>query len=315
MLRNPTGLKLWPLLWLLVSTSSAQASAPMGSIVGSGGEGVTAASGQVTSAAPLNSTDPTEDGADDRCPPDLTQQPAQRGAPPGLSLQLPPTVTAGTSVKVSVTARHPAGDLDCGYNGTLHISSSDAGALLPADIRLTDGSATFALIFTSAGSHSVTATDTQESATTTRSAEVTVTAAAATRFSLGAPTHVAAGVPFVVTVIALDGFDNIARHYGGTLHLVSSDGAATLPMDTTLTDGCGSFTLSLATLGDQFLTATDNIATTGSSMPIRVAMPTASSGMVLESTAALLDSCNNHADNPANALHFDHHGDATAAYR
>ena len=50
------------------------------------------------------------------------------------------------------------------------------------------------------------------------------------------------GTPFNFTVTALDPFNNTATGYGGTVHFTSSDGAAALPANSTLTNGTGTFT-------------------------------------------------------------------------
>ena len=62
-------------------------------------------------------------------------------------------------------------------------------------------------------------------------------------------------VPFVVT--ALDQGNHTATGYTGTVHFSSSDGNATLPANSTLTNGVGAFSATLRTAGTQTLTATD----------------------------------------------------------
>src|SRR5688500_19663813 len=51
---------------------------------------------------------------------------------------------------------------DTGYAGSVHFTSNDtsAGVALPADSTLTDGQATFAATLTTAGSQTITGTDT-----------------------------------------------------------------------------------------------------------------------------------------------------------
>ena len=58
------------------------------------------------------------------------------------------------------------------------------------------------------------------------SANVTVNPAAASQFSISAPAGVTAGVPFSVTVTALDPFGNVATGYTGTVHFTKSDSGA-----------------------------------------------------------------------------------------
>src|SRR5205823_5506349 len=83
-------------------------------------------------------------------------------------------------------------------------------------------------------------------------------AAAATHFTVSAPSSATAGSAFSFTVTGLDQFNNTATGYTGTVHFTSSDGQASLPADTTLTNGVGGFSATLRTAGNQTLTATDS---------------------------------------------------------
>ncbi len=86
-----------------------------------------------------------------------------------------------------------------------------------------------------AGNQTITATDTQSSSNTGTTNNVSVSAGAATHFvgqCLGTAT---AGTAFNFTVTALDAFNNTATGYSGMVHFTSSDGAASLPADVTLT--------------------------------------------------------------------------------
>ena len=75
-----------------------------------------------------------------------------------------------------------------------------------------------------------------------------------------------------MTVTALDAFGNTARSYPGTVHFSSSDPAAVLPSNSTLTNGVGAFSVTLKTSGSQTITATDTVSSsiTGVSAPIAV---------------------------------------------
>jgi hypothetical protein len=85
--------------------------------------------------------------------------------------------------------------------------------------------------------------------------------ASATAFVLSAPASTLAGMPFTLTVTAVDAFGQVAIGYGGTIHCRSSDPAAKLPADYTFTvgdNGVHVFVgLVLRTKGRQSLTATD----------------------------------------------------------
>jgi hypothetical protein len=79
-----------------------------------------------------------------------------------------------------------------------------------------------------------------------------------THFVLSAPASAQAGQPFSFTVTAKDSMGNTVTGYVGTVHFTSSDGAAVLPADSTLTGGVGTFSATFNTAGTQALTAADN---------------------------------------------------------
>src|SRR5262249_3799169 len=59
----------------------------------------------------------------------------------------------------------------------------------------------------------------------------------ATHFSVTAPAVASPGTAFNFTVTALDPMNNTVPGYTGTVHFTSTDGAAALPANTTLTNG------------------------------------------------------------------------------
>jgi hypothetical protein len=97
--------------------------------------------------------------------------------------------------------------------------------------------------------------------------EVTVTsdctsAAAAMLSVTGITDPITAGASSDVTVTALDGSGDVATGYTGTVAFMSSDGAATLPVNYTFTGSDGGIHVflggvTLATVGEQSVTATD----------------------------------------------------------
>ena len=82
-------------------------------------------------------------------------------------------------------------------------------------------------------------------------------AGAATQFSVVATAIEQTGVPFAVTVTALDATGATATAYSGTVVISSSDGAATLPATAGLTNGVGTFQVTLHTVGNFTVSATD----------------------------------------------------------
>jgi hypothetical protein len=173
-----------------------------------------------------------------------------------LKVELPPTATAGHSVDFDVTAVDDYGNTTPSYVDFVHFSSGDPDATLPANGPLTDGSGTFPVTFKTAGNQGVIATDTVTPSITGSDGGV-ISADAATHLVVDAPPTATGGQPFNVSVTATDAYGNTDKAYSGTVHLSSSDGAAVLPADSTLTNGTKTFGVTLTTTGNQTVTATD----------------------------------------------------------
>src|SRR5262249_14934909 len=113
------------------------------------------------------------------------------------------------------------------YRGTVHLTSTDGSATLPADYTFTAGDAgshTFApgVTFASVGSQTLTATDAASSSVT--GSESAVGAADAGRgVRLERSFTWVAGRPDTVTVSALDDLGHVDPDYRGTVELTSSD--------------------------------------------------------------------------------------------
>jgi glucose/arabinose dehydrogenase/uncharacterized protein YaiE (UPF0345 family) len=195
---------------------------------------------------------------------------------PATSLQVdaPASVPAGTPFDITVTARNAAGHVAPGYTGAVTFTTTDPnlGVVLPANYTFTaadDGMHTFTAggtLFT-AGNQPLTATDTSAGAVT-GTGGVTVTPAPADHFFVSAPASAVSGMPFDVTVVALDFYGNIDSNYQGTVAFSTTDPGAgvVLPADYTFTasdGGVHTFTdtglgeTTLVTLDDQTLRATD----------------------------------------------------------
>jgi hypothetical protein len=71
----------------------------------------------------------------------------------------PAAAVTGTPFPVTVTALDPFGNTATSYSGTVHFTSSDAAAALPADAALSSGSGVFQVTLKTAGSQTITATD------------------------------------------------------------------------------------------------------------------------------------------------------------
>jgi hypothetical protein len=183
---------------------------------------------------------------------------------------------AGTPFDVTVTVQDSYGDTLTGYTGTIHFSSADPNATLPADYTFQPsdaGQVTFsggATLYT-AGTEDVTVTDTANSQIT-GTTNVNVVAGSAVAFNVIATPTSPSGTPFDVTVVAVDAYGNTDTNYAGTIHFTTSDmdPGVVLPPDYTFqSSDAGMVTFfsgaTLITSGSQTITVTDvNSGITGS---------------------------------------------------
>src|SRR5207302_304547 len=138
----------------------------------------------------------------------------------------PSTTTAGVAGSFTVTAKDPYSNIVTGYTGTIHFTSSDIQAILPANYTFTSGDAghhNFSATLKTAGSQSLTATDTVTNTITGAQTGIIVNAAAASTLVVsGFPSSITAGVPGSFTVTAKDLYSNTTAGYTGTVHFTSS---------------------------------------------------------------------------------------------
>jgi hypothetical protein len=185
----------------------------------------------------------------------------------------PSPATAGASHTFTVTAEDAYGNVASGYTGTVHFTSSDGKASLPANYTFTNADAgqhTFSATLKTAGTQSITATDTAMATLTGTDSGITVNPAAASQFILSAPASVGPGALFSLTLTVEDAYGNVVTGYTGTVHFSSSDKTATLPNNYTFTSADKgvhtSSGLVLRKKGAQKITITDtlNSSLTGS---------------------------------------------------
>ena len=130
-----------------------------------------------------------------------------------------------------------------------------------------------------------------------------------------APGIATSGGAFDVTVIAQDPYGNTDTSYAGTVAITSSDGQAVLPDDSALTDGVGTFHVTLKTAGDQSITATDTVSSgiTGSESGLAIApaaastytiAPGASDGGAVTVVVTAFDAFGNVATGYTGTVHF-----------
>jgi hypothetical protein len=221
---------------------------------------------------------------------------------------VPSTAVAGNAVAFTVTAFDANGNVATGYAGTVHLTSTDGQAVLPADYSFTatdNGTHTFTTTLKTAGGQTVTATDTQDSSVV-GSGTVTVTPGSIASLQIIPSVNQAtAGTPLAVTVTAVDAYGNIATGFTGTVHFTSSDPLAMLPADYTFTAGdygTHAFNSVLGTPGFQSLTVSDMANHTGTVSGLRVSPASflvldfpasVTAGQVTAFTVTVLDSLGN----------------------
>lgn len=186
---------------------------------------------------------------------------ASTTVPPGPATHFSvegPAPVAGFPQTFTVNARDLFNNLATSYSGTVHITSSDVQATLPGDFAVNAGSGSASATFRTSGTQTLTATDTATSMA--GEGGFIVAAGPATHFTLTLPATVDPSVAFNFDVMAKDAFENANASYTGTLHFTSSDAGATLPADSTLTNGQGTFSATLQVAhSDTSITATDTV--------------------------------------------------------
>lgn len=169
----------------------------------------------------------------------------------------PQTATAGTQFNFTVTARDQFRNLVPIYAGTVRFTSSDGQAILPPNATLSQGTAMFPATLKTAGSQTITATDTASSSITGASDKIAVAAAALSQFELTAPTNTNSGTSFAAQITAKDVYFNTLTSYSGPANISSSDSQAIIPASVAFASGIASFQATLKTAGSQTLVATD----------------------------------------------------------
>ncbi len=230
----------------------------------------------------------------------------------------PTTVNAGVPMLFTVVAEDQFGNTAANYAGTVLFSSTDSQASFATSSTLTGGTGLLAVTLRTAGTQTITATDSTNSAVTGTSNAITVNALAAQHFAISAPASSGAGNALVFTVTAEDSFDNLAAGYSGAVRFTSTDASAVLPGNTNLSGGVGTFGAVLKTAGVRTITATDAATggITGTSSPVTVLAGAAThfsvsgspsvvtAGLIVSFTVTAQDQFNNTAAGYPGTVHF-----------
>jgi hypothetical protein len=87
---------------------------------------------------------------------------------------VPSSSYVGQAVSITVSAYDQLGNSDTGYSGTVNITSSDANAVFSSPVSFVSGTASFNVTFLTAGSQTITVTDTSNTALTATTAGITI---------------------------------------------------------------------------------------------------------------------------------------------
>src|SRR5260370_9603407 len=141
-------------------------------------------------------------------------------APPAthFSVVTPANDTAGTSFTFTVNALDASNNVATGYSGTVHFTSTDSQAALPANSTLTNGTATFSATLKTIGSQTITATDTATASIIGTSNSINISAAAAPHFSVTAPATATAGTALNFMLTPLHPSNSTVPRYARTVH-------------------------------------------------------------------------------------------------
>ncbi len=181
-----------------------------------------------------------------------------------LEVITPRTIEAGIPGKVTVIALDASNHKVSGYDGTIHFTSNDGSAVLPADYTFSTndhGKAFFPVTFATVGNETVTAADTTTASITGSGTTIVTPAPVATHFLIEVPRKITAGQAASITVIAEDASNHPVPNYTGTVTLSTGKSADILPAATAFTaSDHGKLVLSVtfAAAGTETLTATDS---------------------------------------------------------
>lgn len=165
-----------------------------------------------------------------------------------FAVSAPASAVPGVPFSFSVSARDASNNVVTGYSGTVHFSSSDSAAALPANSTLVSGAGTFSATLNTLGTQTITATDTVTTFLT-GSASTTVGKITTTTSLTGKPNPAALGqlVTFTVTVKSTSGIP------GGTVTL--NEGTTMWASGALDSTGHATFGISSLPLGTHSLSA------------------------------------------------------------
>jgi len=243
----------------------------------------------------------------------------------GTELRIEPattTPTAGVPVAVTLSVRTGDGNAAVGFRGTIRLTSSDAAAVLPADVSFEAAEAGVKQVmvtFKTAGLGTLNAADPQHVGLQGQ-ATLTVRHAATSVYELAAlPATAEAGQPLSLAITAKDAFGNLATTHAGQVALTSTDPTDVLPAPGGFTGGVRIASIAFTKVGPHFATVADasggGIASVGTSTvtiahasPFQLTVTPANAftiaGTAEAFTARVLDRYGNTATGYTGTVHF-----------
>jgi uncharacterized repeat protein (TIGR01451 family) len=233
----------------------------------------------------------TNEEADPTTPNSATSTVTISGATADLSVSLPATLTGlqGEWIPFDVTVHNSGPDIASSpvmtdvlpAALTLDLVTPSQGSCSgPSTVVCTlgplDMAASATIHFRVSGSqpgtvsHTATLTNRDSDPTTPNVATSNVTIVTVQRFDVAANASTLSGVPFDVSVQAIDSLGHVATGYTGTVEITSSDPAASLPAPEVLIQGAGRFLATLRTVGTHAVTATDQAGSIAGSTSVSV---------------------------------------------
>ena len=198
----------------------------------------------------------------------------------------------GVSRPVTVTALDDFGNRDTAYAGTVHFTSTDPRAVLPADATLTGGFGAFGVTLLTVGAETITATDTV-TASITGTSSVTAAPPAPASYAVTGLAATTAGLTQSFTLTVKDTLGQLATGYRGTVTFTSPDWQAGLPASYAFTAadaGVHTFAVTFKSSGLQSVTARDSVAAGFTGSQTGVAVVAAAATQLTASTTTDLTS-------------------------
>jgi hypothetical protein len=183
----------------------------------------------------------------------------------------PSPTTAGVVHSVTVTAKDSYGNTVATYTGTVAITSSDSLVVLPVNAGLISGVGSFTVTLKTAGSQSITATDTVTSSITGSQTGILVNPASIDHFEFNTVGDQTAGSAFSITVTARDVYVNNVVGYVGTPTLTISAGSISPGMMNAFVSGMGSTLVTATGAGSAVTISTTDGGHSGTSNSFTVA--------------------------------------------